>query len=215
MRSVAVTNAKGGVGKSTTAINLAAALADLGRRVLLIDADPSGNATLGLFPTGAAGAGLADMLLEGLPAAAVARPTGVPGLDLIPPGDRLGACSDQMGGTQGLGQGREFRVRRLLRGVVGYDVVLFDTSPVLTPLNVAILYAVGEVLIPIDPCVAALAGVRALEDLVRDVAGFRQELADGVGPTPGASAGADRMRPAVARGSDGDGDDAGQGRDGR
>ena len=63
-----------------------------------------------------------------------------------------------MGGSQGLGQGREFRVRRLLKTVAGYDVVIFDTSPVQTPLNVAILYAVGEVLIPIDPCVAALAG---------------------------------------------------------
>ena len=84
-----------------------------------------------------------------------------------------------MGGTQGLGQGREFRVRRLLRGVDGYDLVVFDTSPVLTPMNVAILYAVGEVLIPIDPCVAALAGVRALEDLIRDVAVFRRELTDG------------------------------------
>lgn len=178
MRVVAVTNAKGGVGKSTTAINLAAALADQGRRVLLIDADPSGNATLGLFPTGAVGPGLAEMLREGLPAGEAARPTGVEGLELIPPGEQLGACSDQMGGAQGLGQGREFRVRRALRGVTGFDVVLFDTSPVQTPLNVAILYAVGEVLVPIDPCVAALAGVRTLEDLVRDVGEFRQELTD-------------------------------------
>jgi chromosome partitioning protein len=179
MRSVAVTNAKGGVGKSTTAINLAAALADLGRKVLLIDADPSGNATLGFYPTGVPAVGLADLLLDGLTVAEVAVPSGVDDLDVIPPGARLGICSDQMGGSQGLGQGREFRVRRILRGMAGYDVALFDTSPVLTPLNVAILYAVGEVLIPIDPCVAALAGVRALEDLVRDVATFRQELTDG------------------------------------
>jgi chromosome partitioning protein len=178
MRSVAVTNAKGGVGKSTTAINMAAALADLGNRVLLIDADPSGNAALGLFPTGVPAAGLADMLLDGLGTADVALPSGVEDLRVIPPGDRLGTCSDQMGGSQGLGQGREFRMRRILRGVTGYDVVLFDTSPVQTPLNVAILYAVDEVLIPIDPCVAALAGVRALEALVRDVGGFRVEMTD-------------------------------------
>jgi chromosome partitioning protein len=176
---VAVTNAKGGVAKSTTAINLAAALADLGRRVLLVDADPSGNATLGLFPTGTEGPGLADCLLDGLPLAQAARPSGVDDLDVVPPGARLGTCSDQMGGAQGLGQGREFRIRRMLRGVEGYDLAIFDTSPVLTPLNVAILYAVGEVLIPIDPCIAALAGVRALEELIRDVAVFRQELTDG------------------------------------
>src|SRR4051812_34070393 len=181
MRSVAVTNAKGGVGKSTTAINLAAALADLGRRVLLVDADPSGNATLGFYPTGVPRLGLANVMLDGLAVADVAVPSGVDDLDIIPPGDRLGLCSDQMGGSQGLGQGREFRVRRILRGVDGYDVAIFDTSPVLTPLNVAILYAVGEVLVPIDPCVAALAGVRALEDLVRDVAAFREELAAGGG----------------------------------
>src|SRR4051794_6432257 len=139
MRSVAVTNAKGGGAKSTTAINLAAALADLGRRVLLVDADPSGNATLGLVPTGVEGPGLADCLLDGVPLGEAAKPTGVDDLDVVPPGARLGACSDQMGGAQGLGQGREFRVRRLLRGVEGYDLAIFDTSPVLTPLNVAIL----------------------------------------------------------------------------
>lgn len=178
MRSVAVTNAKGGVGKSTTAINLAAALAELDRRVLLIDADPSGNASLGFLPTGVPESGLAELLLDGATPPEVIRPSGLEGLDLIPPGARLGACSDQMGGSQGLGHGREFRMRRVLRSIEGYDVVLIDTSPVQTPLNVSVLYAVDEVLIPIDPCVAALAGVRALEDLVRDVGEFRQELTD-------------------------------------
>lgn len=178
MRSVAVANAKGGVGKSTTAINLAAALAELDQRVLLVDADPSGNAALGLFPRGAPGPGLADALLEGRGLAEVAIPTEHPGLSVVPPGDRLGSCSDQMGGAQGLGQGREFRFRRLLKGLVGYDVVVVDTSPVLTPLNVAIFYAVAEILIPIDPCVAAIAGVRALEDLVRSVSEFRMEFTD-------------------------------------
>jgi chromosome partitioning protein len=178
VRSLAVTNAKGGVGKSTTAINLAAAIAELDRRVLLIDADPSGNATLGFFPRGSPSVGLADALLDNLSLGEVAVASALPALDLVPPGDRLSACSEQMGSAQGLGQGREFRIRRLLKGLTGYDVTIVDTSPVLTPLNVAILYAVSEILIPIDPCVAALAGVRALEDLVRSVSEFRLEFTD-------------------------------------
>ena len=105
MRSVAVTNAKGGVGKSTTAINLAAALVELDRRVLLVDADPSGNAALGFFPTGAPPTGLADLLLDEADLAGVVRPTAYEHLDVVAPGDRLSACSDQMGGTSGLGHG--------------------------------------------------------------------------------------------------------------
>jgi len=178
MRNVAVTNAKGGVGKSTTAINLAAALVDLDQRVLLIDADPSGNAALGFFPRGTPPVGLADALLNGQRLEDVTMATAYAGLDIVTPGDRLSTCSDQMGSAQGLGQGREFRIRRLLKGLAGYDVVIVDTSPVLTPLNVAILYAVADILIPIDPCVAALAGVRTLEDLVRTVSEFRLEFTD-------------------------------------
>jgi chromosome partitioning protein len=178
MRSLAVTNAKGGVGKSTTAINLSAALVELDQRVLLIDADPSGNTALGFFPRGAPSIGLADALLDGLRLDEVALASAYANLDLVPPGDRLSTCSEQMGSAQGLGQGREFRIRRLLKGLSGYDVVVIDTSPVLTPLNVAILYAVAEILIPIDPCVAALAGVRALENLVQTVSEFRLEFTD-------------------------------------
>ena len=145
---------------------------------MLIDADPSGNAALGLFPRGAPEVGLADALLDSMRLEEVAVQTAYPGLYVVPPGDRLSLCSEQMGSAQGLGQGREFRIRRLLKGLVGFDVVVVDTSPVLTPLNVAILYAVSEILIPIDPCVAALAGVPALEDLVRTVSEFRMEFTD-------------------------------------
>jgi chromosome partitioning protein len=178
VRSLAVTNAKGGVGKSTTAINLAAALVDLDQRVLLIDADPSGNTALGFFPRGSPAIGLADALLDSLQLEEVALHSAYPGLDIVPPGDQLSICSEQMGSAQGLGQGREFRMRRLFKGLSNYDVVVVDTSPVLTPLNVAILYAVAEIVIPIDPCVAALAGVRALENLVQTVSEFRVEFTD-------------------------------------
>ena len=177
VRSVAVTNAKGGVGKSTTAINFAAAMVELDRRVLLIDADPSGNAALGFF-AGGAGRGAGRCAAGRAPARRGGGTVGVsragPGASRRPPEPLLGAD----GQAQGLGQGREFRIRRLLKGLDGYDAVVVDTSPVLTPLNVAILYAVAEILIPIDPCVAALAGVRALEDLIRTVSEFRLEFTD-------------------------------------
>lgn len=181
MIAIAVTNAKGGVGKSTTAINLAAALADRDHKVLIIDADPSGNASLGYRAEGVPAAGLADLLInDTLSPLELIEATEVPNVSILPPGERLAHCSDQMGGTTGLGHGREFRIRRILRQLpVGmFDVVVIDTSPVVTPLNVAILYAVREILIPIDPCVAAIAGVKALEALIRDVSDFRVEFTD-------------------------------------
>ena len=82
----------------------------------MIDADPSGNASLGFLPTGVPPEGLAELLLDGATIDQVITSSGLANLDLIPPGARLGNCSDQMGGSQGLGHGREFRMRRVLRG---------------------------------------------------------------------------------------------------
>ena len=181
MIAIAVTNAKGGVGKSTTAINMATALAERDYKVLLVDADPSGNASLGYRAEGISAAGLADLLVnDTLSPMELIEATDVENVSILSPGERLAHCSDQMGSTTGLGHGREFRIRRILRQIPAgtFDIAVIDTSPVVTPLNVAILYAVREVLIPIDPCVAALAGVKALEALIRDVSDFRKEFTD-------------------------------------
>ena len=183
MRSVAVTNAKGGVGKSTTAINLAAALAELDQRVLLIDADPSGNAALGFLPRGLPAVGLADALLEGLQVEDVAVPTDYPGLNVVPPGDRLSTCSDQMGGAQGLGQGREFRIRRLLKGMASHDVCDHRHQPGPDPSQRGDpVRGLGN--LDPDRSMRRCAGWRpALEELVRTVSEFRLEFTD-AGPLP-------------------------------
>src|SRR5208337_4130842 len=81
----------------------------------------TGNAALGFFPRGTTPVGLADALLNGQRLEDVTVATAYAGLDIVTPGDRLSTCSDQMGSAQGLGQGREFRIRRLLKGLAGYD----------------------------------------------------------------------------------------------
>ena len=154
-------------GKSTVASNLAISLAQAGRTVLLIDADPSGNATLGYFATGVPLYGLADLLLDEATLAEVVRPTDHEGLDVLPPGDRLSACSDQMGGAQGLGQGREFRIRRLLKQIKDYDFILVDTPPSLCNLlSWAALLASDYVLTPL---VAEMFSAQALVGVQRMV----------------------------------------------
>ena len=160
---VAVTNQKGGVGKTTTAINLAAALAQLGRRILLVDLDPQANATTGV---GVEHRGVErsvyDCLLGSSSAEAVIRKTDYPNLDLIPSTiDLAGAELELVSAIA-----RETKLRAALEQVRGYDVIFIDCPPSLGLLTINALTAAEKILIPIQCEYYALEG---LSQLLRNV----------------------------------------------
>ena len=167
-RIVALCNQKGGVGKTTTTINLGAALAELGRQVLLVDFDPQGALSVGL---GIAphqldrtvynllmerGVGVEDILLK----------TGVPGLDLLPSNIDLSAAEVQLVGEVA----REQTLTRALAPVVDrYDYILIDCQPSLGLLTINALTAADGVIIPLECEFFSLRGVAMLIDTVEKV----------------------------------------------
>jgi len=163
--TLAIVNQKGGVGKTTTAINLGAALGALERRVLIVDCDPQGNATrgLGVEPTPPH---LYHVLVGGAPAAEAVRATGFPNLDLLPAGrDLVGAEVEfvDLEGWQG-------RLRDALApALADYDTVLLDCPPSLGHLTVCALAAADGVLVPLQCEYYALEGVSELVSTIRRV----------------------------------------------
>jgi chromosome partitioning protein len=147
-RIVAVANHKGGCGKTTTAFNLAGALAEKGLRVLLIDLDAQGALTKG-FGASPNGTRLSDALAsEATDIGGAVQRTAVEGVDLIPADERLREVELGLAAKFG----RELRLRAALREhpPAGYDVVLVDCAPSLGFLMGNALVAAGEVLIPVD-----------------------------------------------------------------
>jgi chromosome partitioning protein len=167
MRTIVIANFKGGVGKTTTAVNVAHGLSLRGKRVLLVDADPQGNATKSLGVS--AGATLYELLVEGRPAADGVY-TARAGLDLIPADRNLTAAEEWMTTRTR----REDILKKKLRELEGYDFVLVDTAPAGGLLNVNAMNYARELLIPVAMEYLALVGVKDIIDTVQIV---KEELA--------------------------------------
>jgi chromosome partitioning protein len=165
-RIIAIANQKGGVGKTTTAVNLAASLAIAEKRTLLIDADPQGNATSGVgIEKGAVERSLYDVLIDGVPVRDVVRPDEqLPFLHVIPATqDLVGAELELVGSTN-----REGRLRAALDTIrAEYDYVLIDCPPSLGLVTLNVLTAADAVLIPIQCEYYALEGISQLLNTIR------------------------------------------------
>ena len=157
---IAVANQKGGVGKTTSAVNLSVLIAGMGCRVLLIDLDPQGNATSSLgIDKQALAASSYDLLVDEMSVASVAIDTGRPGLWLVPATPGLAGAEIELVGATG-------RERRLAQAIVrvrgAYDLVLIDCPPSLGLLTVNALTAADGVMVPIQCEFLALEGVGQL-----------------------------------------------------
>jgi chromosome partitioning protein len=144
-RIYAIANQKGGVGKTTTAINLAACLAEAGERALVVDLDPQANATSGLGMR-ANGTSSYD-LLDGAPLDSLAKHTQFDNLDLVP------SKPDLAGAVVELAQrhdGERYLAQALASGASQYDFVFVDCPPALGPLTVNALAAADRVLVPVQ-----------------------------------------------------------------
>lgn len=163
-RIVAVANQKGGVGKTTTAVNLAAAMAMRGLRVLLVDVDPQGSASTGVGCKPAEGEPTVyDVLVGSRSIGEVLRRTCVDGLDVVPSSRDLVGAEIELIGLEG----RERRLARALAPVVhGYDVVVIDCPPSLSLLTLNALVAADGVLVPLQAEYYALEGLSSLLDTI-------------------------------------------------
>jgi chromosome partitioning protein len=156
-RVYAIANQKGGVGKTTTAVNLAACLAEAGERILVIDLDPQANATSGLGAH-ANGTSTHD-LLDGVPLRDLAKPTAFANLDLVPAKPDLASVSVELSALEG---GERYLADALEGSLDRYDFVFLDCPPAFGPLTVNALAAADRVIVPVQAEYYALEGLSQL-----------------------------------------------------
>ena len=156
----AVVNQKGGVGKTTTTVNLAAYFATFGKRVLLIDVDPQSNSSIGLgLERTDADHSLYEVLIDNASIASIRRPSSINGLDLVPASPKLAGAEVELVSLEN----REKRLKDALVPIKEeYDYVIIDCPPSLSLLTVNALAATDEVIIPIQCEYYALEGISQL-----------------------------------------------------
>ena len=169
MITIAIANQKGGVGKTTTAINIATAMAAIGWRTLLLDLDPQGNASTGLGVSASDRATSSyELLIEGLPLAECAHRTSIPGLDVVPATQDLSGAEVELVGVEGRAQ----RLREALErsgDQQRYDICFIDCPPSLGLLTLNALTAADTLLVPLQCEFFALEGLSQLLQTVERV----------------------------------------------